>query len=168
MQQERQKELAISLLGVVCDHKRRDKVLDILEHHHALFNLGMLGKGTANSKMLSYLGLGQTDKAVFLCIMPSHIARDTLSNMNERLELDNPGHGIAFMAKIHEGCYHMPVRFTGTEGGGETVEQTQATHDMIFVVVNRGYTEEVMNVARGAGATVCNLNLILFLNLQIL
>ena len=152
MQQEKQKELAISLLGAVCDHKRREKVLDVLEHNHALFSLGMLGKGTANSRILNYLGLGETEKMVFFSIMPSRIARETLNAMNERLALDTPGHGIAFMARIHEGCYHVPVRFTGDESGGEAVEQT-TMHDMILVVVNRGYTEEVMDVARTAGAT---------------
>lgn len=144
--------LVLNLVCVVCDRDHKEKVLGVLEKQKSHFNLGSLGHGTANSKILGYLGLGETEKAVFFSIMPAQFARETLEKLDEALQLNKPGHGIAFVTRINEGCYHKPVVFDGEDkDGGTSVEQTTA-HDLIMVVVNRGYTEEVMDVARGAGA----------------
>ena len=61
MQLEKHSYLEISLLCVICDRDKRQKVTDILEKHDSLFSLVSFGKGTANSKTLSYLGLGETE-----------------------------------------------------------------------------------------------------------
>lgn len=158
MQSEKTKHLALDFVCCVVDRERGEKVLHVLEGKRSFFNLVSLGKGTANSRILNYLGLGQHDKSVFLSIMPADISRQVTAVLNEKLELKKPGHGIAFTARVHEGCYHEPVRFSQyDESGGEEMEQaeriTEATHDLIMVVVNRGYTEEVMDGARAAGAT---------------
>ena len=140
----------LTLLGVVCDRERQEKVITLLEGEKSFFNMAMLGKGTANSRILGYLGLGHTDKTVIFCIMPVEVARRIQQKLDEKLDFSKPGHGIAFMAKIHEGCYHKPIHITHEEV--ETVENTQGC-DLIMVVTNRGYTEEVMDVARAEGAT---------------
>lgn len=151
MQFDAHKDIALSLFCVVCDRDRRERVVEVLEGQKSFFNLGLLGRGTANSKTLSYLGLGETEKAVFFCIMPTAVAREAMDKVDDALVLHKPGHGIAFMTQVHEGCYHKPVQFIGKDDGGETVEQT-TKYDLIMAVVNRGYTEEVMDVARRAGA----------------
>lgn len=157
MHSEKTKHLALDLVCSVVDREQGEKVVHIMEGKRSFFNLVSLGKGTANSRMLSYLGLGQHDKSVFLSIMPAETSRQVMEAMNAKLDMAKPGHGIAFTARIHEGCYHEPVRFAQQdENGGEAVQQaeqkTQPTHDLIYVMVNRGYTEEVMDSARAAGA----------------
>ena len=144
--------IAISLVWVIVDRDCIEKVLSVVEKQRSFFNLASLGKGTANSRILSYFGIGQSDKTVLFCIMPSLVAAETMQHLNEKLELSKPGHGIAFCTEVREGCYHKLVQFEAGQNGGETVEQT-AMHDLILLVVNRGYTEEVMDVARRAGAT---------------
>ncbi|MDL2218927.1 hypothetical protein LJC04_01115 [Ruminococcaceae bacterium OttesenSCG-928-O06] len=151
MPQEQQKNIALSLLCVVCDRDRSPKVLALLEGQKAFFNLVTLGEGTASNKMLNYMGLGRTEKSVFFCIMPSGIARQLMDKLDESMNLGKAGRGITFTVNVHEGCYHRPVHFTGEEDGGAVMQQ-QTTHDLIIVVLNRGYTEEVMDVARAAGA----------------
>ena len=158
MHSEKTKHLALDFVCCVVDRERGETVLHVLEGKRSFFNLVSLGKGTANSRILNYLGLGQHDKSVFMSIMPAEISRQVMAVLNEKLELKKPGHGIAFTARIHEGCYHEPVRFSQYDkSGGEEMEQaernTEATHDLIMVMVNRGYTEEVMDGARAAGAT---------------
>lgn len=152
MQFEAHGAVDLSLFCVVCDRDRRDKVLAVLEGHKSFFNLGLLGKGTANSKMLGYLGLGETEKAVFFSIMPTHVAMEAMAEMDDSLVLGKAGHGIAFTSKIREGCYHKPVQLSGENDGGEKVDKTASEHELIMAVMNRGYTEEVMDVARRAGA----------------
>lgn len=152
MQAETHRDITLRLLGVVCDREKRQRVIETLENQKSFFNLALLGRGTANSRILGYLGLGETEKAVFLCVMPLHVAQETMTKLDAALHFDVPGNGITFITPVHEGCYHKPVTFAGKADGGEKVEQ-QTEHDMIMAVVNRGYTEDVMDAARKAGAT---------------
>lgn len=141
----------LSLLGVVCDREKREKAIAVFEGKKMFFTLMSLGKGTANSRILGYLGLGETEKAVLFSILPTEVALGVMQALDETMDLNRPGHGIAFMATIHEGCYHKLVHLpTGKEG--DTMKATSNT-DLIMVILNRGYTEEVMEVARAAGAT---------------
>lgn len=154
MQQEHpHSELALSLLCTVCDREKAERVSKLLEGHKSYFNLASLGTGTANSKILNYLGLGNAEKVTFFSFMPAAVAAALLETLDGALDLARPGHGIAFISPIHEGCYHKPVTFTYPKGG-DFLEQTKnAAYDLIMVVLNRGYTEEVMDEARAAGAT---------------
>lgn len=146
------RDMALDLVCIVVDRERTDKVGRVLEKEHSFFNLVVLGKGTANSRILSYLGLGQHDKSVFLAIMPTSASAKMLEAINREMQLEKPGHGIAFKAAVQGGCYHKPVQFKkDEESGDETVNE--ASHDLIMVTVNRGFTEEVMDSARAAGAT---------------
>lgn len=142
----------LNLLCVVCDRDRQDRVAAIVEGQRAMFNLAMLGRGTASSRILNYLGIGETDKAVFFSILPASLAIETMYKLDEKFEFKRPGHGIAFRAKITKGCYRKIVPLPAEEDGGETMENKKTT-DLVLVVVNPGYTEEVMEVARAQGAT---------------
>lgn len=152
MHREKHKPLPLSLFCVICDKEKSGKVTGTLEGHKAYFSLVLHGHGTANSKILGYLGLGQTEKRVFMSVMPAGVARDVLHHMDEVLQFKKPGHGVAFISKIHEGCYHRLVEIPNDDAEGETM-QTASGKDLIMVIVNRGYTEEVMEAARSAGAT---------------
>lgn len=154
MHLEQHRELRLSLLVGVVDRDKAEQVAAILEGQRAFFNLVSLGQGTANSRILDYLGLGKTDKAVFTSILPTEASLELLDKLDDKLELNKPGHGIAFITNVHQGCYHKPVSFTGeSETGGKEMENRPTTHDLIIVILNRGYTEEVMDEARAAGAT---------------
>ncbi len=154
MPNEKHSPISLSLLCTVVSRDREDTLLACTADRRAFFHLMLLGEGTANSRILNYLGLGNTEKAVLLSIVPSHIAGDELACLDAELELAKPGHGICFSTPIHEGCYHLPVEFAGFEetSGGNKV-QINVSHELIVVVMNRGYSEEVMDLARAAGAT---------------
>ena len=151
MSLEKNTHLELCLLNVICDRDRIKVVEDALEQHKTFFSLMTLGKGTANSKILSYLGLGETEKAVFCCVMPKEEAVKTNVEIDKVLEFAKPGRGISFMAKLDSGCYHKPLQFADGENKEEHM-QKEAAHDLIVVVLNRGYSEDVMDVAREAGA----------------
>ncbi|HQP24723.1 MAG: P-II family nitrogen regulator [Saccharofermentanales bacterium] len=152
MQLEKHSYLEISLLCVICDRDKRQKVTDILEKHDSLFSLVSFGKGTANSKTLSYLGLGETEKAVFFNVLTTDRAYQIMDALDEALQLAKPGHGISFIAKVRQGCFRRLVEFVSDTNGGITMQQN-SPHNLIFVVLNHGYSEDVMEAARTAGAT---------------
>ena len=154
MPSEKHTASAITLLCVVCDRNRHEKAEAVLCGHPALFRLVASGRGTANTRMLSYLGLGESEKSVLLNIMPEAAALGALDSLHAKMQFDRPGHGIAFTAQIDQGCYHKIVAYQGTENGGTAMQKPSAQqYDLIMAVMNRGYSEDVMTAARAAGAT---------------
>jgi len=152
MHLEQNKQLELCLLCVICDRDRLKVVEDVLKNRKMFFSTITYGKGTASSRILNYLGLGETEKAVFCCFIHREEAEKASVEVDKVLELAKPGHGILFMAGIDSGCYQKPVAFA-TEENKEGNTQMDALHDLIIVVLNRGYCEDVMESARGAGAT---------------
>lgn len=151
MDTEKKGHLPLSMLTVVCDREKRAEILGPLEGSPAFFHLMLLGRGTANSRILGWLGLGETEKAVTFHILPTALAVRLQEKIDDRLDFKRPGHGISFIADINEICYHKPVK-PPVFVGGENMEERTNTHDVIYVVLNRGYTEEVMDAARAVGA----------------
>jgi len=152
MQMESNTHLALTLFCVICDRDRIPDVEDVLKRHKTFFSLVTYGRGTANSGILSYFGLGETEKAVFCCVLPKQDAIAAGQELDKEFEFAKPGKGISFMVKIDNGCYRKPVRFPGDDNKEEHM-QNDTEHDLIIVVLNRGYCEDVMDAARGAGAT---------------
>jgi hypothetical protein len=152
MQLEKHSHLKVSFLCVVCDRNKREKVGNILGKHETFFNLISYGKGTANSRILNYLGLGETEKAVFFSILSTEKVMQIVDAIDTTLQMSKPGHGILFTTKVHQGCYHKPVEFSSEVNGGIMVQE-DSSHSLIMVVLNRGYSEDVMDVARASGAT---------------
>ena len=151
MQVEKNTHLELCLLSVICDRDRIKVVEDALEKHKMFFSLMTLGRGTANSKILSYLGLGETEKAIFCCVLPKEEAIKTNAEIDKTLEFEKPGQGISFTVKLDNGCYRKPVHFMDGENEEEHM-QKEAVHDLIMIVLNRGYCEDVMDAAREVGA----------------
>lgn len=145
------KSTEVSLLGLIVDREKMQKLLAEVEGKRIFFSLVLLGKGTATSKMLSYLGVGNAEKGLLLTFMPTEAAMHVLDKADERFDFKKPGHGVGFLAPIYEGCYHKLVSVKPVKPEDE-VKHTM-THDVIIVILNRGYTEEVMDAARSAGAT---------------
>jgi len=59
-----------------------------------------LGKGTAKSEILDYLGLGQTEKDVVISVVHENNVRNAMNMLKEKMHLKEPGNGIAFSIPI--------------------------------------------------------------------
>ena len=146
-------DLSLMLVVVICDRGKEKKIMNFFKDRNATLNLLTLGKGTANSKILNYLGLGQIEKAILFSVMPSGETRDVLSKVDETLDLKRPGRGIAFTLPLDEACVNLPaIDRINQRDGGEQVER-EFRHVLILAVINRGYNQEVMDAARAVKAT---------------
>jgi hypothetical protein len=186
MRHEGDTEILLSLLIAICDREKSKKVTDFFRDRDASFNLLALGRGTASSKTLNYLGLGQSEKTILFSAMPPDEAGDVLERLDEALDLKRPGHGIAFILPLsgfiaggsqgdrrepeEPGACRPPEReylqtdesARGNENsrqdGGNSVAQ-ELQHTLILAVSNRGYSQEVMDAARtaqAAGGSIIN------------
>ena len=140
---------ALCLLGVICDRDLSARVVSAFNGTDIYFNLMVMGWGTAHSKILGYLGLDESEKSCFFAILPQNESAEVLEVLDAELDFSIPGHGVAYTSPINQACYHKVVPLQVDNGGTEVEYENQ----MIMSVVTRGYTEELMQAARAAGAT---------------
>lgn len=108
----------------------------------------VLALGTVSSSLLMKMGI-LSDRRTMLCTYgKSEKIYDALSLLRERLHIDKPGHGIAFVtnAFMPHGCMDM-----SNSDSSKAVEEEEM-FVKISVVVDRGMAQEVMTAARSKGA----------------
>ncbi len=111
-----------------------------------------IGRGTVDSSILNLLGIKSQKKEIAKFLLKKHKAEEMLVYFTEKLQLNKPGHGIAFTS---------PVLFAAGLPGQDTSEEIARgkTHSMeensmfkkLTVIVDRGMAEDVMDIARKAG-----------------
>lgn len=151
---------AAKLLIAVVDRGRGQRLVEVCRDVGLPLALLCMGHGTANSKVLEYLGLSETRKDVAFAFADSVRAREAMAKADERLGMSTPGHGILLCLALSglSGAVH---RALGCETA--TFEQQEeamsvdgaaggAACDLVVAVVRRGDAEVVMDAARGQGA----------------
>lgn len=140
----------VDLIITITDRSRCEDFTAWYRAHGVPLVLTVLGRGTATGDILDYLGLEATEKAVLLCVarrsprMVRQAARD--------LWLDVPGSGILMAVPVSSIGGAMTKEYLIQEQGGETEMERERTHELVMVIINQGYTDMVMDVARSAGA----------------
>lgn len=115
-----------------------------------------LARGTAKSQTLDLLGIEQCEKAVHQTVLTHNKMRELIGRLERDLQIDVPGHGIALAVPLSSistknsldffSGGHAEDEMTGTE------QKDTRTMELIIAICNKGYTEDVMEAARGAGA----------------
>lgn len=115
----------------------------------------MLAQGTATSETLDFLGLEVTEKLVTLTVASSDTWIQAKREMEENLQIDVPGTGIAFTMPMSSVGGKKVLQFLTD---GQQVEKIEESHmkdtkyELIVVIANHGHSEEVMDAARKEGA----------------
>jgi len=144
------------LMVTIFERGQDERVMDLFTHEGVTFNLLALGRGTANSQILSYMGLGETEKMLLFSTMSSEASDVLLRQVGEVVGPDKPNRGIAFTLPIRSVCGGPAAKcllgISETERGEQVMEE-RGEHDLIVVIANRGFADVVMETAKGAGAT---------------
>ncbi len=151
----------IKLLAVIVDRDKVKQAAGVFRAMHVHFTLSLLARGTANSEVMDFLGLGSVDKAVLISLEPDFKAKHMIEVLHDVLELKNPGKGIAFTLPLSGVCAPMPHLMDDEDREriqNEVERQVEnirheIKHDLIVAVVNEGYSDDVMDAAKSAGAT---------------
>ncbi len=151
------------LLVVIVDHDDAPRLENILREKHVHFHYMFKGMGTASSEILKAFGLSGTEKTVCICMVPGFRARPLMTAAMERLEMTRPGNGLVFVIPVSGVSATMAGAFTKeTELHKERLAEhmdseaekscTLARYELVVAVVNQGYSVDVMDAARAAGA----------------
>ena len=143
--------IMISILG----RRRLREFLKFYEKHGVSVNLVTLGYGTARDEILSYFGLDAEEKVA----ITSFITRETWVGIKRGLEremdIDLPGTGVAFTVPVSSiGGGPQLAYVVGNQEFTRTEESVlkDTKYELLVVVSNIGYADEVMEAARTANA----------------
>ncbi|MDO4270515.1 MAG: hypothetical protein Q4C72_06270 [Eubacteriales bacterium] len=146
---------SVELVIAVVDWNDGEKVLQTYRQNHAMIDFICAAHGTARTEMLDLLGLGETAKAIAFCLASEQRAEQLLYALGRDLRMRYPGRGIAFSIPI-TGIgvrWHKLLTQTDEEEEQSVNEAGKADgFDVVAVIMEQGYTNLVMDVARKAGA----------------
>lgn len=151
----------IKLLVSIVERGMGEKVVGIYRKHNVVINLICLGKGTASSEILDYLGLNKNEKDIILSIIPSCKSKLILESLNNSINLINHGNGIAFSVPISSAGViiskevFLPTNDCWNKENKKDSDNMSTTKEfgVIVAIVNYGFSEQTMEFAKKAGAT---------------
>jgi hypothetical protein len=154
----------LKLFFFIVDWDKAEIITKVLGEEKVRFHFISKGKGTASSEIHDLLGISATEKAVILCVEQEILIQVLFKEIRKKLGFHRPGAGIAFTIPF-SGINSPLLRvFKESINKNEKInsikEKTMASeektieinNDLILAVINNGYSDDFMNVARGAGA----------------
>lgn len=150
-------ESAGKLLISVVRRGRGDRVVAIAKAAGARGSTVLMGRGAANSRIMQIFGFADTEKEIVFTIAPSAEMPPIVHALQYAPDLcvKVPGIGIILDVNV------LPQTLGGIRSGGETgsftkdvqaEEEKVRNHELICVIVNAGFAEDIMQAARKAGA----------------
>lgn len=155
------KKKLLRMFVIILDEKADETATAILKEAHLHFQFKLHGEGTANSELLDLLGLGSSAKLISICIATKPDVDELITKLTRELRLRARGNGIAFSLTL-SGAVAPIIRILGIETQELIKKQfesevekmkSEALFELVLTVVNQGYSEDVMDAARSAGAT---------------
>lgn len=111
----------------------------------------LLGKGTVKNSFLKFFEFDESTKEIVLVLGNRQLGCDFLERANVKFKLQKPNAGIAFSFEVSKimgfKCYKND-KLDCCQDGGEAM----ANYDSIFVIVDKGKGEDVVDAANASGA----------------
>ena len=143
------------LMTSIMDRKKANKYLHLFQENNLHVIFWLLGYGTVSNDVLDYLGLESPEKAVAFSILEEKTWLHTKKQLEKKLQIDAPGGGISFIIPLSSIGGKKTLQFLLESEDYQKEEEStlkNTTHELIIIIAEQGYTELIMEAARGAGA----------------
>lgn len=146
--------MELNLVMAIIDRVKQETFLSVCQSVKAPMTLTVLGQGTATSEHLSLYGLAPTEKAVISVVADGEMTAKLIRAAKHRLFVDIPGNGIMMSVPIKSvGGGRAMAYLTDNKTPAPGKPELAFSHELIYVILNEGHSDEVMKAARSAGAT---------------
>lgn len=133
----------------IMDFGKGSKALKLAKKSGALGGAIFLGKGTIKNELLNLLGVLEVRKEIFLTIVDEETEDTFYNEMENKFNLDKPNKGIAFSSPLKS---FIDIRETEYSPKTEKEGVNNMNYEAIFVIVNKGLSEDVLDAAESAGS----------------
>ena len=143
------------LLSIV-ERDKGQKLIKELEHLNIRINFQCVGLGTAPTDMMDIFGLGSHDKDIIISVGAENIVRDMMVNFGSSFESHSKYGGLMIILPVSATNRIMTeiLSFNNdkTFDKGTVAMKNEHHNNLILISINEGFVDEVMQVARNAGA----------------
>lgn len=133
------------------------KLIKELQDLKIRINFQTTGLGTAPTEMMDIFGLGTNDKDVVFSLGAERSIKNMIANLEEAFQSKEKYGGLMIVLDVSAASrvLNEMLNFSSNQiAEKETVNMQNEHHNNLIVIsVNEGYSENVMHVARKAGAT---------------
>ncbi len=136
----------------ITDHDRGEAMHSLYSAAGLHMVLSMPARGTAKSEHLAVYGLDATEKYVVSAVASAQEAEALIKSAKRKLFIDIPGNGVMLTVPLKSVAGGKTLAYLTDNqktGGAPSME---FEHELIIVILNEGYSDFVMDAARGAGA----------------
>lgn len=151
------KENQIMMVFSIIGRGKSAKYMEMLKTKNIHFHFQMTAFGTAPSEMLDIFGLGNNDKDVVISLANEEYVDAYTAEFAKNLGTAAEYGGIMMTLRLSAinrltaEIVYRTHRGSGDKGEKNKMKDKQK-HQLILITVNQGYTEEVMQTAKRAGA----------------
>ncbi|NLN41397.1 MAG: P-II family nitrogen regulator [Clostridiales bacterium] len=139
------------LFWCIMDFGRGTKLFRLYKEAGGKGGTIILGRGTVKSELLKILGITDTRKEIFFTVIDQELEDAFYEKVINKFHLDKPHHGIAFS---------MPVKYCSSiDESTKSISSSKGKgvnklgYEAIFVIVNKGAMDDVLEAAESAGST---------------
>lgn len=143
------------LMTTIVRRPKLPEVLELYKEEKLEVNLIALGHGTATGDVASVLGLENSEKAVCFSFVTPETWKRVKKGLEGKIRIDVPGTGIVFTVPLSSigGKRELAYLSAGQDfkrGEEEVMKETK--RELLVIISNQGYNEQVMDAARSVGA----------------
>ena len=128
-------------------NKRKDFRTFFKEYGLPVF-LETIGRGTAQSEVLDYFGLEESEKLLFLAIVTGETWKKLRRGLITKMLIDVPGTGVSFIVPLSSVGGRKTLQFLVNEQEFEKEEETSmkdTDYELLVAIANQGYIDTVMD-----------------------
>lgn len=138
---------SFKLITVIVPHNKIDKISDKAVEAGSAGGTVLMGRGLTGNKVIAAFGLGESAKDILLYLCEKEKTEKIFNAIKKSCENKKSNFGYACIIDSDR------MMKTGTIWGQETEGETMNyTHELITVILNKGYADDAMAAARKAGA----------------
>lgn len=146
----------LNMMVTITDRSQAKKFNTFYSEKGLEVSFNTVGHGTAASEILDYFGLESNEKTVMLHVVTDDTWKGIKKALRTEMKIEIPGTGIAFTLPLSSIGGKKTLNFLSA---GQTYIKEEETslkdtkYELLVIIANQGYTEQVMDAARKAKAS---------------
>ncbi len=154
-----QKKVCIQALVLITTPRQADRAADIFVRRGLDMHYRFNAQGTAPNEIVDMLGLGGVNKSIMISVLPKELSGIMMESFRTELQMHAVNSGIAFTIPLN-GISNILLRVLAQDAekngtslyGKDETGMADNRHTLVVAIVNRGFSGEVMDAAKRAGA----------------
>lgn len=146
--------MQLNFITTIIDRSKTQYVTSLYEELEIPLVLTMLGHDTNAEEQMDKYGFQSEEKAIISAVADVEKTNHLIKNAKRKLFIDVPGYGMILAVPIKSvGGGKTLAYLTNNSVPDSKVPKMKFEYELILVILNQSYMDDVMQVARAAGAS---------------